>query len=42
MSGYARYNPVSGNRSVGDGRREFGVGAGGISLTNYTRERYYV
>lgn len=42
MSGYARYNPVSRNSSVGDGRTEVGDGADGISLTNYTWERYYV
>jgi len=28
--------------SVGDGRREFGGEADGISLTNYTWELYYV
>jgi len=42
MSGYARYNSVSRNSSGGDGRREVGNGADGISLTNYTWERYYV
>lgn len=42
MGGYASYNPVSRNSSVGYGSREFGDGADGVSLTNYTWERYYV